>query len=742
MTSTWPLVLALCLTVCLATAATARPRELFVAAAGRDTWSGALPAPNKTATDGPFATLDRAAAELRALRAQGRLPQGATVSVRAGTYYLGRPFQLGPADAGTAEAPVTFRAQPGEKVVLSGGKPVRGWQPYQGKIVRADIRGLGIAEPPRQLFFAGRRQTLARWPNENPRDEQRGEWAYVASIAEEGSMTKFRYLGDRPRRWARPTEVEVAIWPNYNWFFTTSRIAEVDLPNRVITLAESAHYAIEPGRRYFYQNALEELDAPGEWYYDRHAGWLYFWPPAPLRAGEVVLPLLDDVVAVKDSAFVTIQGFTIEACRGRAAAIMGGHDCRIAACTITATGAAGLAIDGGTHNGAVGNDIFETGLGGITLAGGDRQTLEPAGNYADNNHIHHFARLGRTYHTGVNVSGVGNRISHNLIHDAPHIAILLHGNEHVIEFNDLHHVCLEGADNGAFYMGRDWTQRGNVVRFNRIHDIVGYGLANPDRNGKVYHYESPHWAWGVYLDDCSSGTTVYGNLVYRVPLCGVLLGGGRDNVVQNNVFVDCSPVMQIDDRWDSFPWDLMGERLRAMNYTAPPYSVRYPQLLDMGDARTPANNRFQRNIVVYRRDDIAGIVSTDPKPDSAVLYNLAGFDPQTDRFDHNLVWHDGRPIRLNYREYKGKSEGAITWQQWQAKGFDAGSLVADPRFVNEAADDYQLRPDSPAWQLGWQPLPLDRIGLYQSDLRATWPVPNPRRPVTFDLVRETVTLTE
>ena len=62
------------------------------------------------------------------------------------------------------------------------------------------------------------------------------------------------------------------------------------------------------------------------------------------------------------------------------------------------------------------------------------------------------------------------------------------------------------------------------------------------------------------------------------------------------------------------------------------------------------------------------------------------------------------------------------WESWQAAGEDRNSLVADPRFVNPAKDDYRLRPDSPAWKLGFKPIPVEKIGPYASELRASWPI--------------------
>lgn len=121
------------------------------------------------------------------------------------------------------------------------------------------------------------------------------------------------------------------------------------------------------------------------------------------------------------------------------------------------------------------------------LCGGDRQTLTPAGLYAVNNHIHHYAQRKRSYQPAVRLSGVGNRIAHNLIHDAPHNAVLYDGNDHVIEFYEVRDVVQETSDAGVLYCGYDWTFRGKMVRYNFFHHI----LHQPGFGSRV-----------VYLDDC------------------------------------------------------------------------------------------------------------------------------------------------------------------------------------------------------------------------------------------------
>ncbi|HKK64042.1 MAG TPA: right-handed parallel beta-helix repeat-containing protein [Bacteroidales bacterium] len=107
--------------------------------------------------------------------------------------------------------------------------------------------------------------------------------------------------------------------------------------------------------------------------------------------------------------------------------------------------------EAGTNNGIVNCTIYNTGAGGIHLSGGDRLTLKPGNNYVENCVIHNFNRIEKSYRAGIDISGVGNRISHCEMYNAPSMAILLHGNDHLIEYNEIHHVCREVHDQGAIF---------------------------------------------------------------------------------------------------------------------------------------------------------------------------------------------------------------------------------------------------------------------------------------------------
>jgi len=697
----------------------------FVSPEGNDTHTGLLPEKNADGSDGPFQTIQQAQRALRAQAQPDGHPNGAVVYLREGVYRLTEPVTLGVQDSGRDKLPVMIRNYKNEAVSVSGAVSITGFEPHEGSIVKAQVASLLPAGfRPTAVYCEGERQTLARWPNAGGGDLPGGEWTFVKASDADAKSRRFHYAGDRPAQWAERTGVQVSIWPNYNWWQTIVGVKTIDPATGTVELASDLPYTIEPGRRLFFQNIQSELDAPGEWWYDEATGTLYFWPPQPMDSVSVEIPVAPALFRLEGAHHVNLLGLTLEMSTGEAVTMKDATGCMLAKSTVRHVDGFGVTVNGGAHCRLLGNDLHDTGRGAIELTGGDRKTLTRANHQAINNHIHHFGVLYQTYQTGVNVNGVGNIVAHNLIHDAPHIGILLTGNEHIIEYNDIHHVCLQGSDNGGFYMGRDWTQRGNKIRYNKFHDIYGFGLAGlgPDGEG-VYQYESPHQAWGIYLDDCSSGTTVYGNWFYRVPLCGVMIGGGRDNLVENNVFVDCVPALHIDDRWDEYPWDVMHERLKAMNPTEPPYSAAYPELLTMGDApRKPENNKFIRNIIYYTPDTFRGLSTTADHPEKAVVYDFDQFDPATTVVDENLLYHEDLPIRVAWSEY-GKSDTykTLTWQEWVDKGFDKKSVIKNPLFLDPERDDYSLTPKSPAKEINFKPIPSHLMGLIDDEFRVSPP---------------------
>ncbi|HUS59136.1 MAG TPA: hypothetical protein VM141_10830, partial [Planctomycetota bacterium] len=257
----------------------------YVAPGGNDGWPGTK--------DHPFATLARARDALRTLRKHAkRLPSPLTVIARGGSYYLTEPLVLTEADAGTRENPVAWRAHPGETPLLSGGQVLGGWRPFRGRIMQAELHGSsGGKWKTRQLFCKGRRMSRARWPKVDTANPLATGWAFVEAPAEQGSTTAFHYRPNTFRHtWARPGGIEVKMFRGPGWNMTVTPVESVNYGERLIRLAREdwdtdvhpwyVPAAIQTDNRFCIENALEELDRPGEWCFDSEEAMLYFWPPS------------------------------------------------------------------------------------------------------------------------------------------------------------------------------------------------------------------------------------------------------------------------------------------------------------------------------------------------------------------------------------------------------------------------------------------------------------------------------
>ncbi len=677
--------------------------HFYVAMNGNDSWSGRLNRPTEAKSDGPFETLIRARDAVRAVKKKSGLPDnGVQIVLDGGTYAIEQTLEFTDEDSGTKDRPISYSSSEGELVRLLGGKIVSTWTPVtnpdvlskldesaRGQLLQADLKGLGITDlgTPNggglELFFNGEPMTVSRWPNEGfvrivdvrgkTKRDTRGTRGCAEGI--------FEYDADRPQRWVGEKDGWVHGYWFWDWAEQRHKIKSIDVEQRIIELEPPYHgYGYRKGQWYYAFNMLSEIDQPGEWYVDRETGILYFWPPAPVDSGEALVSVLQTVMTMNDASHVSLRGFTIEGARGDAITMSGGRGNGVVGCSIRNVGGWAVTVSGGEGHCVVGCDMYQMGGGGVALHGGDREQLTPAGHFAENNHIHHYARVNRVYQPGITLQGVGNRASHNLIHDAPHMGMGFSGNDHVIELNEIHSVCYESNDAGAIYTGRDWTMRGTVIRNNYLHHISGFrGL------GCV----------GVYLDDMFCGTEISGNLFYRVTRAA-FIGGGRDCVVKNNLFVDCNPSLHIDDRALGWAHDHTDAWIRegrdkgthkGIHFKQPPYSTRYPKLANIleDEPAAPKGNQVFRN-----------------------------------------VSYGGR--------WDGVYEGARKYQSIENNLVDKDPRLATPDRIGEgkqpAAVDFTLQVDSPAWEIGFEELPLDCMGLYEDDARASWPVTHNVRAVS------------
>lgn len=571
----------------------------------------------------PFLTIDRARDAIRELKNRNELGERAViVYLRGGIYRLPQSFKLGEQDSGTSSAPITYTAYQQEEVRLSGGLelPVDDFQsvadmeelkrlaptaiPHirrtalhvriltKSHETRWDRSHPGQPEKvsPEELYIDDEVMQLARWPNK--------EWARVDRVSDPGTAGingrpgSFRLDNPRVLEWEGANVWLKGFW-FWDWYDESIAARSIDSRTREIGLGMPLVYGLKAGARYFAFNILSELDHQGEYYIDREASVLYVWPPTPLGKARVTLSSLSSpIMMLEKASHIRIQGLIIEEGRDDGIQIIGGQGNQIRDCLIRNIGRDGVVIQGGLQHVITGSRVYGIGTRGIVASGGDRRILKPAGHRIVANDIHHYGRRIATVKAGIDIDGIGVHVAHNEIHDAPHIGIIFAGNEHIIEFNEVHHVCEETSDAGAIYVGRDWTARGNIIRHNFLHDLFG----NSKRNDVT----------AIYLDDLASGVEILGNVIVGVHRA-ILIGGGRDNHLENNVLANCDIAISIDARGVTKAFSTMSQdsvlmkRLSAIPFGSPPWSGRYPKLATIlqDDPNIPKNNVLHRNIA-YR----------------------------------------------------------------------------------------------------------------------------------------------
>ncbi|WP_221030142.1 right-handed parallel beta-helix repeat-containing protein [Actomonas aquatica] len=574
--------------------------------------------------------MEAARDRIRELRQTEVLPEGVIVRVEPGVIERSESFVLTAEDSGHVNAPIVWTAAEPGRTTLAGGTAVHDFAPVQAvapdiaarlpaavrdQVLVIDLAKAGVSDPGEieqrgspglELFFDDQRMPLARYPNEG--------WLLIADVPQTGP-TRFReglerekryhgvpagrhygritYDGDRPSRWSTENDIVMHGYWTWDWSDSYQKVQSIDTAAHEITFAEPHHnYGYTTNQRYRVLNVIEELDQPGEWCIDREAGLVYFLPPSPVESGTVYVSVVETPLVQMDYvSYVEFSGFELTASRGMGIQINGGEAVTVAGCSLTNLGGTAVEINGGWRHTVQSCDMSELARGGIWVDGGDRATLTPSAHRIVNNHIHDFSLWVRTNLNGITVRGVGQYVAHNLLHDGPHTALYFRGNDHLIELNELHDVCQETGDAGAIYTGRDYTWQGNVVRHNYLHDLKGPGQ---------------HGVTAVYLDDFSSGYTVTGNVFYRAGK-GVQVGGGHDNTVTDNIFVDCEPAIHLDARglgWASYyhngtnTW--LWDRMADLNAEQPPYSERYPHLRTILQEETgkPTGNVIDRNLVM------------------------------------------------------------------------------------------------------------------------------------------------
>ncbi|MHC4502195.1 MAG: PDZ domain-containing protein, partial [Planctomycetota bacterium] len=530
-----------------------------------------------------------------------------------------------------------------------------------------------------QLFLNGRRQILARYPNYDP--EQR---YYCGSGP----------TAERMQGWQRPETAYIHALHRAKWgsgHIVLKRDDKGQLYEFMVsidTTTQGNGATLNPELR-FVENVFEELDAPGEWFFDRDAGTLYFQPENRADLDNALFEAVANphLIRLKGTSaspvrFVTLDGFTFSGAaptwkltqdhlpnggdfvvhRGGAVTLDGTEDCTVKNCSFAELGGNAVFINAYNRRTTVEDCLIRNiGANGVALCGAAE------------------AMRGRQFFTVLDETfRKGNFVRRKWV--APEgwtkqpddltPGPKTESNDcswsgNVFEHNDVFDTVRETADHGPFNSwGKDrywiWQNHRGNHKANpdaKKHCMIDAMKPNHIRNNRFSHPPFSTHSFGIDLDDGSTNFRIYDNLTLG---CTIKFREGFHRTVENNIFI------------------CMGGNVPARHKSFPAN----------GDV-------FRRNIVVNTGA-------------STVLAGLQSRPGEIRERDHNCYFTPGRSPRLAFREgFKRPRKSRSIEQMRKELGQEENSIAADPMFVDPARGDYRVKPESPVLKLGFTNFPME-----------------------------------
>jgi hypothetical protein len=717
---------------------------------GNDQWSGRLAAPKQN--EGPLASLEAARLKIRQLKAADP-EESFEVQLRGGLYSLRETVVFGPEDSGSKEAPIIYKAFPGEIPVFSGGIEISNWkkctqdpagvaEEAKGKLWVAEIPGAKQLQWNIKSLYDGEtmlqrsRSGSFKYEDVEKEEDSNRQGKKLTSLLEyEGKPVApfdrtIYYRDNDIKDWNNLSDIELLL-KDRPWMINLIPLERIDTKKKMALLSVDPTYqAINPNNRYWVENAIDYLDEPGEWVFNSAEGRLYIWPENEISTMNIVAPYLQEFIRVEgseDGPFVShvhFEGLTFT--HGLRDSLLEGdkglqhdwemydkgnavirfrfaEDCSIKQSTIKSSSGTGIRLDLHCQRIEVAGNLLEyMGGGGVVLSGYGPGTKDVnKNNVVHDNYIHHVGEL--LWHAPaifITQSG-NNEITHNTIHDLPYNGIVVSGcRPH--EFYLVNRIPFRRA----------WV---SSIRFEECEPFIKKGLAAKSQNNLEHFLPLLHARENrIAMNDISRVLLKLhdGNAIYFSAM-------GENNVVENNYLhqnYGTAGAIRLDDN--------------------PSFTIIKNNVIQESDQglglKGPADlsNNFVFTETFLRGRSLPGWLGGTKQVDP--VGNIF-MPPASSKSSNGLYLTDSRaterPFFLNLPKMENSiyfTENTSTPYVPKAKlgsdlftgepvslGQDAVKLVyIDPMFDKEAVrqGNYCFKEGSPAEQLGIKPIDLREVG--------------------------------
>lgn len=600
----------------------AQKNEIYVATNGDDTAAGTK--------DAPVQTLEKARALAREAKKNGL---ATVVYLRSGDYVLNETFTLGAEDSGTKDAPVTYRAYPGEEVIITGSKgyDFSKFQKVDGdmkellptadakeKVVVADVSELGMtltevgvtsdsyAITTDLMMLDQHNMKLSRYPN----SMSNADWIEASVLSPDktyGTKPTFKINDDRVWSWSHGTDNFVYLGYFDNGWGATFVKGTMDAENKEVSATTQASWGSSFGKKPVQiYNVYEAMDEPGEWFYDKTTGKLYLYPYEDTTANSKLYVAESDfdLVSVKNAAYINIEGITVKSSAKSGIVMDQVESCVVNNCKLLNFQGRAVDIDHAENSGVMNSDVAYVRGDVIFINGGDYKTFSGGKNFLSNNRIHDTNQL-RWFQTAVTIRGVETKVDHNEFFNITEIAVGFGGHSYpdyasvntMIEYNVFHDCCVNGKDYGVVYAIGDARCQGTVIQYNYFYNIGNESTA----------YKTDTSA--IYADGGLTGLTIKNNIMG--PGCSwqtefARLNGGINHVVENNLIID-TPSLFVNFMYDNFEVQYKtGDAGCGIKETADEvfasdiYKEKYEWIKKAANGESfYVNNKILNNVAVY-----------------------------------------------------------------------------------------------------------------------------------------------